>query len=31
MTTWMYNNVNFGLLRDKAPSIDWHALENDDI
>ena len=28
---WMYNNGNFGLLREKASSIDWHALENDDI
>ena len=27
----MYNNGNFGLLREKASSIDWHALENDDI
>ena len=26
----MYNNENFGLLREKASSIDWHALENDD-
>ena len=28
---WMYNNGNFGLLREKASSIDWHTLENDDI
>ena len=28
---WMYNNGNFSLLREKASSIDWHALENDDI
>ena len=28
---WMYNNGNFGLLREKASSFDWHALENDDI
>ena len=28
---WMYNNENFGLLREKASSIDWRALENDDI
>ena len=28
---WMYNNGNFGLLRKKASSIDWLALENDDI
>ena len=28
---WMYNNGKVGLLREKAPSIDWHALENDDI
>ena len=28
---WMYNNGNFGLLREKASSIYWHALENDDI
>ena len=28
---WMYNNGNFGLLREKASFIDWHALENDDI
>ena len=28
---WMYNNGNFGLLPEKASSIDWHALENDDI
>ena len=28
---WIYNNGNFGLLREKASSIDWHALENDDI
>ena len=28
---WMYNNGNFGLLREKASSIDWRALENDDI
>ena len=27
----MYNNGNFGFLREKASSIDWHALENDDI
>ena len=27
----MYNNGNFGLLREKASFIDWHALENDDI
>ena len=27
----MYYNGNFGLLRDKASSIDWHALKNDDI
>ena len=27
----MYNNGNFCLLRGKASSIDWHALENDDI
>ena len=28
---WMYNNGNFSFLREKASSIDWHALENDDI
>ena len=28
---WMYNNGYVGLLREKASSIDWHALENDDI
>ena len=28
---WMYNSGNFGLLREKASSIDWHALEDDDI
>ena len=28
---WMYNKGNFGLLREKASYIDWHALENDDI
>ena len=28
---WMYNNENFDLLRERASSIDWHALENDDI
>ena len=27
----MYNKGNFGLLREKASFIDWHALENDDI
>ena len=27
----MYNNGNFCFLREKASSIDWHALENDDI
>ena len=27
----MYTNGNFGLLHEKASSIDWHALENDDI
>ena len=28
---WVYNDGNCGLLRDKASSIDWHALENDDL
>ena len=27
----MYNNGNFGLLRENASSIDWRVLENDDI
>ena len=28
---WMYDDGNFDILRDKASSVDWHALENDDL
>ena len=28
---WMYDDRNFDILRDKASSVDWHALENDDL